>query len=69
MMTILVNGNAHDIEEEQTLEDLLARLEISKEMKGIAVALNSDVIPKKMWADVKVQSSDRIEIIRAVQGG
>jgi len=69
VMTILVNGNTHDIEEERTLEELLLEFEISKEMKGIAVALNDDVIPKKMWSDTKVQSSDRIEIIRAVQGG
>jgi len=38
-------------------------------VRGIAVAVNDRVIPRGQWDDVVLQQNDRIEIIRATQGG
>ena len=37
--------------------------------KGFAVALNGAVIRRDAWATTVLQDGDRVEIIRAMQGG
>ncbi len=68
-MTIYVNGEQETVEEDITLEEFLKLKRISKEDKGIAVALNDDVVSKSEWASRKLEDGARIEIVRAVQGG
>ena len=36
---------------------------------GIAIALNGRVVCKKDWAETRLSEGDRIEIVRAMQGG
>jgi len=37
--------------------------------RGYAIALNSVVVRKDRWPDTTLSDGDRIEIIRAMQGG
>lgn len=37
--------------------------------KGIAVAVNQNVVPKANWNDTLLQENDTIIIIKATQGG
>lgn len=37
--------------------------------KGLAVAVNNQVIPKPNWADTKLYHQDHILIVSATQGG
>lgn len=37
--------------------------------KGIAVAVNGEVIPRSRWEDVELGEADRVEVLRAVGGG
>jgi sulfur carrier protein len=37
--------------------------------KGFAIALNGAVVPRAAWAATALNDGDRIEIIRAMQGG
>ena len=37
--------------------------------KGIAIAINDEVIRRSDWAVTKIQNNDRILIIQATQGG
>ena len=37
--------------------------------KGFAIALNGAVVRRDAWADTMLRDGDRIEIIRAMQGG
>jgi len=68
-MTIYVNGEQETIEENITLEAFLKTKRISKEDKGVAVALNDDVIPKSEWSSKQLEEGAQVEIVRAVQGG
>ncbi|MGJ1204161.1 sulfur carrier protein ThiS [Sphingobacterium lactis] len=52
----------------QNLEELLA-IELKPHSKGIAVAVNGQVIQKANWANCPLQESDSILIITATQGG
>ncbi|WP_215226108.1 sulfur carrier protein ThiS [Echinicola shivajiensis] len=51
-----------------TLSGLLANQEISS-LRGLAVAVNQEVVPKSRWDDFKLKENDDILIIKATQGG
>ncbi len=67
MITVNVNQNKHQIPENTRLNDLLSHLQISP--FGIAIAINSQVIPKKEWSNYGLSESEDILIIKATQGG
>ena len=68
-MKIIVNGNERDMNEGANLIDLLTQSKLDNDKPGVAVAINDDVILTSEWKDIKLKQNDRIEIIRAVQGG
>ena len=68
-MNVFINGKETALEDGLTLEQLLAEIHIDKDKKGIAVAVNDTVKPRTAWTDTIIRADDRIEIIRAVQGG
>lgn len=37
--------------------------------EGIAIALNGRVVRRGAWAETRLNEGDRIEIVRAMQGG
>ncbi len=68
-MQLRVNGQEQSVNDASTLLDLLIEMNIGTEQKGIAVALNAEVIARAMWADTRLCNGDRVDIIHAVQGG
>jgi len=63
------NGEKKEIQSCGNLSELLLQLDIDKDRNGIAVALNSQVVPKNEWDAQSVQENDQIEVIKAVGGG
>ena len=37
--------------------------------RGVAVAVNEDVVPRSAWARTPLGGGDRVEILHAAQGG
>ena len=48
---------------------LLEQLGYGKNWRGIAVAVNGQVVPRSAWGERKLQVGDEVEIVGAVQGG
>ncbi|MBU1701329.1 MAG: sulfur carrier protein ThiS [Candidatus Eisenbacteria bacterium] len=69
MMRLVINGIPQDYEGTPELESLLKALEYGTESRGIAVAINNTVVPRRDISRVVLKDGDRIEIIEAVQGG
>ena len=65
-MRISLNGQERHTEA-RTLADL-AQEEKAPE-RGVAIAHNGNVVRRALWAETALQEDDRIELIRAVQGG
>jgi len=65
-MTIEINKEKY-ISQASILEDILNELNIS--LKGIAVAINDEVVSRMAWKETQIQENDKITIIRATQGG
>lgn len=68
-MKIQVNGESRIYEGEPALEALLRELGLAPGEPGVAVAVNTRVIPHREIASTPLREGDRVEIVRAVQGG
>ena len=48
---------------------LLDELGYGSDRRGIAVAVNGQVVPRSSWGERKLLAEDEVEIVGAVQGG
>lgn len=67
-MNIYVNNKAIGLSEESVIADALQSLSIATQ-KGMALAVNSQVIPMQQWTTYTLSEGDKIFIIKATQGG
>ncbi|HEU4553696.1 MAG TPA: sulfur carrier protein ThiS [Chitinophaga sp.] len=67
-MEVLVNNKLYAVQPETTVAALLQFIQLPS-AKGIAIAINNQVIPKTHWEQQLLQSQDKVMIIRATQGG
>ena len=67
MVTVLVNENPIEVEENATLSQLLQKVNASVE--GIAIAINDEIIAKNAWKSQVIKNNDNVLIIKATQGG
>jgi sulfur carrier protein len=66
-MNITVNNKTHYLQNAFSIESMV--LELKLETRGIAIAINQSVVPKKDWSQTKLEENDNITIIKATQGG
>ncbi|MFN3385745.1 MAG: sulfur carrier protein ThiS [Candidatus Thermochlorobacter sp.] len=66
---ITLNGKVLTLEREMTIVELLRQQNISPDEKGIAIAINEAVINRRAWERVRIKANDKVEIVRATQGG
>lgn len=67
-MIIYLNNQAQTLDADFTLIDIL-RQEGLHDKKGLAIAINNEVIPKTTWQQHTLHHSDKITLITATQGG
>lgn len=67
-MVIKVNGEFQEVEGVTSVENLLDKLSIN-ETRGLAVAVNYNVVPKTSWSDALIKENDEILMITATKGG
>lgn len=67
-MTISINNQATEVEAQTVLSNVVFQ-QIGENSRGIAVAINGQVIPKDSWQETPVGENDDILIIKATQGG
>ena len=63
---ITVNGEPRELT--GTVDDVLDALGIDVR-RGMAVAVDAEVVPRSAWSTTQVSDGARIEIVTAVQGG
>jgi len=66
---ITVNGTTTEGRDGATVEELLVALGVEPQARGIAVAVNGEVVPRSTWQDRRVADGDRVEALTAMQGG
>ena len=65
-MNVTVNGAALDAPAGSTVDDVVAGISTGR---GIAVAVNGEVVPRYRWPVTPLRDGDAIEVLTAVQGG
>ena len=68
-MNVLVNGEPKELEPDATVQSALAALELPGGERGVAVAVDAEVVPRGEWPDHELSEGARIEVLRAIQGG
>lgn len=66
---IHVNGDPVDGHDGATVVELLVTLDVPADRRGIAVALDGDVLPRSEWPTATVAAGARVEVLTAMQGG
>jgi thiamine biosynthesis protein ThiS len=66
-LRILVNGEAQEVEENISLPELVAELNLKAEQ--IAIELNHNVVRRAQWNDTLLKADDKVEIVHFVGGG
>ena len=69
MKAVLVNGAATDLDDGATVVDLLGRLDVPADARGVAVAVDAEVVPRSAWPTTVVQDGAQVEVLTAIQGG
>lgn len=69
-MKVVINGEVQDLLTFESLADLVMMLGFDSGPRGgIAVAVDGEVVSRREWKTTRVEEGQRIEIVRAVQGG
>ena len=68
-MTLTVNGESREVAPAETVAGIVAGLAGSGEARGVAVAVNGDVVPRSAWVTTVLRDGDAVEVLTAVQGG
>jgi sulfur carrier protein len=66
---IRVNGEPMELEKGATVTAVLGQLGVDPEGRGIAVAVDGEVIPRGEWPAREVAADARVEVLTATQGG
>jgi sulfur carrier protein len=68
-MQVVINGQPQDVEPGLTIELLVASVHPTSDGRGVAVALDGEVVPRGAWEETALGDGARVEIVAAVQGG
>jgi sulfur carrier protein len=78
-MNITLNGKLHAVGTEASVTTLVSQITGRKlgadgqaadgQRLGVAVARNSEVVPRSQWHTTALTEGDDIELVTAVQGG
>jgi len=66
---IFLNGAESELHAGDTVADVLARMGLAPDAKGIAVAVDDGVVPRGEWRDFALPEDARVEVLTAMQGG
>jgi len=65
---VSVNGVEQELATGATVADVVRSLVESPE-RGVAVALDGEVVPRSRWQATGLREGQAVEVLRAVQGG
>ena len=68
-MNVLVNGEPTELEPGATVQTALAALDLPGGERGVAVAVDAEVVPRGEWREHELSEGARIEVLHAIQGG
>jgi len=66
---IFVNGNERELGAGESLVAVLELLHLAPDARGVAVAVNGEVVPRAGWTTFTIPEGAHVEVLTAMQGG
>jgi sulfur carrier protein len=66
---VLLNGELRELPAGATVADVVASATGVPDGKGVAVAVDGEVVPRGAWSATELSGGASVEIVVAVQGG
>jgi sulfur carrier protein len=66
---ISVNGQQSDVRAGEPVVAVLAQLQLPADARGVAVAVDGEVVPRAQWPSFALSEHARVEVLTAMQGG
>jgi sulfur carrier protein len=66
---VLLNGEAAELADGATVQAAVEALELPAAGRGVAVAVDAEVVPRTQWDSHELTEGARVEVLRAIQGG
>jgi sulfur carrier protein len=68
-MNVQLNGEWRDVPDGTTVAEALQLLGVSLDARGVAVAVDREVVRRGAWRETTLTGGARVEILTAIQGG
>jgi len=69
MPVVVLNGAERELPEGAVIADAVLASGAPVDGRGVAVALDGEVVPRAEWATRELGLGGRVEVLHAVQGG
>jgi sulfur carrier protein len=66
---VTVNGEPRELPPSATVASVVELLDVAPGARGIAVALNGEVVRRARWTETELLDGARVEVVAAIQGG
>jgi len=66
---ITVNGTEARLPAGARIADVLDALGVEPGRRGVAIAIDGEVVPRTQWDTTSLTADARVEVVQAIQGG
>lgn len=68
-VSVKINGDPRELPDGATVASVVASLPNSPSGRGVAVAVEGEVVPRAQWQGTELREGANVEVVVAVQGG
>jgi sulfur carrier protein len=68
-MNVTINGEPRRLRAGATVASVVEMLDVAPGARGVAVALDGEVVTRGQWPQTRLHDGSLVEIVVAIQGG
>jgi sulfur carrier protein len=68
-MIVALNGRPAELPDGATVADAVRKAGVDGESRGVAVAVDGEVVRRAEWGRTRLERDQAVEVVRAAQGG
>jgi sulfur carrier protein len=68
-VNVTVNGDPRELPPGATVASVVELLAVAPGARGVAVALDGEVVIRSRWPDTELREGALVEVVAAIQGG
>jgi sulfur carrier protein len=66
---VTVNGQPRELAAGATVATVVELLDVASDARGVAVAIDGEVVSRSRWAQAEIRDGALIEVVAAIGGG